>query len=244
MIGVIVLAAGEGKRMKSDRAKVLHEIGGKAMIGLVLDAARALKPQKIVVVVGNRMGQVIAYLRGSRVVFAVQTEQLGTANAVLSAQSPFSGFEGEILVLCGDMPLIRAETLREMLEYHIRINASATVLTGILEEPAQYGRIVRDSEGNFEKIVEFADGDETVRSINEVNSGTYIFDSAKLWPALIKIGSDNAQGEFYLTDILTVMKNDGGIVSAIPAEDSAELLGINSPEQLRLAEEALSNRKK
>ncbi len=242
MTGAIILAAGEGKRMKSDIAKVLHEIGGRPMVDYVIDAAKAVEPAKIVLVVGNRMDQVIARLHKSRVIFAVQEEQRGTADAVKTAQLPFSYFEGEIFVLCGDMPLVRGETLRKMLEFHRAKGSSATVMTGILDDPAQYGRIVRDSDGEFAEIVEFADGGEEIRAIKEVNSGTYVFDSVELWPALEEISSDNVQGEFYLTDVMTILKRKGKTVAAFIVDDSSELLGVNTPEQLKLAEDALMQR--
>lgn len=242
MVGAIILGAGEGKRMKSDIAKVLHEIDGKPMIEYVIEAARHTDPTKIVVVVGNRMDQVIARLHKARVIFAIQKEQRGTADAVKTAQLPFSQFDGEIMVLCGDMPLVRGTTLQKMLEFHREKDSSATVMTGILDDPAKYGRIVRDKDGNFDRIVEFADAGEDIRAIDEVNSGTYVFDSNELWPALEKISSDNAQGEFYLTDVMTVLKNKGETVAAYTVEDSSELLGVNTKEQLELAQKALEKR--
>lgn len=244
MIGAIVLAAGEGKRMRSDKAKVLHELCGKPMMDYVLETAQSLEPVKIAVVVGNRMEQVIAHLRGKRVVFCVQLEQKGTAHAVLSAQGPFVGFNGQIVVLCGDMPLIRAETLKRLLEHHISAKASASVLAGELENPAQYGRIIRDSNGDIEKIIEFSDADEEVKKIREVNSGIYIFESEKLWSALLKIGSKNAQGEFYLTDIVELFKSEGEKVAVFTAEDPTELMGINDFSQLAEAEKVLEERRR
>lgn len=242
MTGAIILAAGEGKRMKSDIAKVLHEIDGKPMVEYVIDAARSVDPAKIVLIVGNRMDQVIAKLHKSRVIFAIQEKQNGTADAVKCAQMPFTNFEGELFVLCGDMPLVRGETLQKMLLFHREKGSSATVMTGILDDPAQYGRIVRSDDGEFAEIIEYADGGDKIRAIKEVNSGTYVFDASELWPALDQISSDNAQGEFYLTDVMTVLKNKGKTVAAWTVEDSSELLGVNTPEQLRMAETALKTR--
>ncbi len=241
-VGAIILAAGEGKRMKSNIAKVLHDIDGVPMVEHVIKAARKTGPKKIVIVAGNRMEQVIACLHREKVIFAVQEEQRGTADAVKTAKLPFANFEGEILVLCGDMPLVRGETLVDMLEYHRKKGASATVMTGILDDPAKYGRIIRGENGDFDKIVEYADADENIRAIKEVNSGTYVFDFRELWPALEKISSDNAQGEFYLTDVMTVLKDKGKTVVAYTVKDSSELLGVNTKEQLVLAEEALKRR--
>ncbi|MGC9315233.1 MAG: sugar phosphate nucleotidyltransferase, partial [bacterium] len=188
------------------------------------------------------MDQVIAKLHKSRVIFAIQEKQNGTADAVKCAQMPFTNFEGELFVLCGDMPLVRGETLQKMLDFHREKGSSATVMTGILEDPAQYGRIVRSDDGEFAEIIEYADGDDKIRAIKEVNSGTYVFDASELWPALDQISSDNAQGEFYLTDVMTVLKNKGKTVAAWKVEDSSELLGVNTPEQLRMAETALKTR--
>jgi len=243
MIGVIILAAGEGKRMKSDKAKVLHEVGGTAMIDYVLAATRSLNPIKIVLVVGNKMEQVVAHLKNSRVVFCTQRAQLGTADAVLAAEPPFIGFEGRILVLCGDMPLIRTRTLQALLDHHQEKKASATVLTGILTDPAQYGRIIRDEEGNLERIVEYADADDKIRAIKEVNSGTYVFEADDLWSAIEEIDPNNAQGEFYLTDVIEILKRNGKTVAAITAKDHTELLGVNTPDELHMAEELMAMRR-
>jgi len=242
LLGVIILAAGAGKRMKSDKAKVLHRLAGRPMVDYVIETVRKLQPAKIAVVVGNRMEQVISHLKGERVIFCVQERQRGTADAVLSAHGPFMGFGGQIIVICGDTPLLRTETIEALLKHHIDKTASATVLTAVLDDPAQYGRIIRDTSGNLERIVEFADADEEIRAIAEVNSGTYIFEANDLWPALEKVDMDNMQGEFYLTDVIEVLKKENKIVAAMAAEDNAEILGINSVEQLKQAEKALAAR--
>ncbi|HHS50384.1 MAG TPA: UDP-N-acetylglucosamine pyrophosphorylase [candidate division Zixibacteria bacterium] len=239
MLGIVILAAGEGKRMKSDRAKVLVEVAGKPMIDSVLEAAKALEPDKIALVVGNRMEQVIAHLREAGVVFCAQLEQKGTADAVKCAQAPFMGWEGEILVLCGDTPFITPETLQKLLDFHRESGASATVLTAIHDDPKEYGRIVRDDDGQFIGIVEFADADDNIRGIREVNGGIYVFDAQSLWPALDKIGTGNVQGEFYLTDIFTILLDEGKKVSAIPAENPLETAGINRFEQIEEYEKML-----
>lgn len=242
MLGIVILAAGEGKRMKSDRAKVLIEVVGRPMIDSVIEAARGLDPVKIVVVVGDRMEQVIAHLKGARVVFCVQSEQRGTADAVKCAASPFDGFEGEILVLCGDTPFVTTQTLKGLVDLHREADAVATVLTAIHDDPKEYGRIVRDGEGNLDRIVEFADADVSIRAIREVNGGIYVFDSRELWSALGSIGTDNVQGEFYLTDIFTVFKNKGKKVAAVAAENPLETAGINRYEQIEQYENAFENR--
>jgi len=243
MIGAIVLAAGEGKRMLSDRAKVLVEVAGRPMIDSVLEAANALEPDKIAIVVGNRMEQVIAHLRTQRVVFCVQLEQRGTADAVKSAAAPFEGFDGDIFVLCGDTPFIRPETLKGLFEYHRSLGAAATVLTAIHDDPKEYGRILRDADGEFLSIVEFADADDSIRAIKEVNGGIYVFDSKALWPALEKIGTGNAQGEFYLTDIFEILIRENKKVAAIPAENPLETAGINRYEQIEEYERIFSGKR-
>ncbi len=242
MVGVVILAAGEGKRMKSDRAKVLVEVAGRPMIDSVIEAARAVDPAKIAVVVGDRMEQVIAHLRGEKVVFCVQVDQRGTADAVRCAAPPFDGFDGEILVLCGDTPFITARTLTKLLDFHREKGAVATLLSAVHDDPKEYGRIVRDADGAFDRIVEFADADEKIKGIREVNGGIYVFDSKSLWPALERITTDNAQGEYYLTDIFTILKNSGERVAALVADDPLETAGINRYEQIEEYEKALEGR--
>jgi len=228
--------------MKSDLAKVLHEVDGKAMIDYVIDAVRPLEPSKIAVIVGNRMEQVIAHLKNSRVVFAVQYEQRGTADAVKCGYPAFGGFEGHLLILCGDSPLIRTDTIRALYEHHLSKNASATVLTGILDDPEAYGRIIRDDNGDIERIVEFTDASPEIRAIKEVNSSTYIFNSEDLWDAIGKIDDNNKQGEFYLTDVIEVLKGEGRKVAAFNVEDSSEILGVNTKEQLAHAGNKMKER--
>jgi bifunctional UDP-N-acetylglucosamine pyrophosphorylase/glucosamine-1-phosphate N-acetyltransferase len=154
------------------------------------------------------------------------------------------GFPGKILVLCGDMPLIKIETVRKLLGYHDEKKSSATVLTGIVENPGAYGRIARDADGELDSIVEFADADEKIRGIKEVNSGCYVFESEALWSSLSEIGSENAQGEYYLPDIIKLLKNKGATVAAFPADEPDELMGVNTPEELAQAEKIISSRRK
>ena len=242
MIGVVILAAGEGKRMKSDKAKVLVEVAGKPMINSVIDTAKGLDPEKITVVVGNKMEQIIAHLRNEGLVFCVQLEQRGTADALKSALPPFDGFDGEILVLCGDTPFIKTDTLNKLLQHHKSTGAKATVLTAIHEDPKEYGRIVRDSQNNFMSIVEFADADDTIRAIKEVNGGIYVFDSSMLWPTLELINTKNTQGEYYLTDIFSILIEKGEIVSAVPVDNPIETAGINRFEQIAEYEELFTDK--
>jgi len=241
-LGVIILAAGKGKRMKSDLPKVLHEIDGRSMVSLVLDSLEPLNPRKTAVVVGNGLEQVISHLKGKQVVFCVQMEQLGTADAVKCAYPPFNNFEGDLLVLCGDTPLLKSETLAKLVEHHRRRDASATVLTSIMDDPAAYGRIVRDDNDDLSRIVEFKDADEETRNVHEVNTGTYVFKSPDIWYALEKVNNDNAQGEFYLTDAIEIFRNEGKTVAALAADNSDEVMGINTREQLEKAEKIYKSR--
>ena len=243
MLAAVILAAGQGTRMKSDLPKVLHPLGDSTLIDRVISIARSADPNKVILVVGSGMERIIAHLRSEKVIFTVQMEQRGTAHAVECASAPLTGFEGEVAVLCGDMPLIRPETLQSLLEHHREEEAAATVLTGILEDPAKYGRIVRGDGNRIERIVEFADASPEIREIKEINSGAYIFEKEKLFSAIEAIDDDNAQGEFYLPDAVEILVSRGEKVLAHPAEDSTEVMGVNTPEQLAEAERVLAERR-
>jgi bifunctional UDP-N-acetylglucosamine pyrophosphorylase/glucosamine-1-phosphate N-acetyltransferase len=238
-LAVVVLAAGDGKRMRSQRPKVLHELAGKPLLLHVLDAARSLRPSRSVVVVGKGAKEVVAaVIEGESVV--VQEPRLGTGHAVLQARRSLAGFRGDVLVLCGDVPLLRASTLTKLLQLHRRANARATVLSMIAAEPAGYGRIIRDGSGGL-RIVEHADATPEERSVDEVNTGTYCFDSVFLFEALGKLGRKNAQREYYLTDLIASAAKEGRARCHV-VEDADEGLGVNSRMDLACAEAALQER--
>jgi bifunctional UDP-N-acetylglucosamine pyrophosphorylase/glucosamine-1-phosphate N-acetyltransferase len=227
-IKAIVLAAGMGTRMKSHKAKVLHEVFFVPMLHHVLNAMAPLALQDTVIVTGHQAEDIEASLRNFKVVFARQDRQIGTANAVLAAESCCRDFSGTVLILCGDTPLIRPETLQAMVESHRGTGARMTVMTTRMAEPANYGRIVTDDSGHILKIVEEKDASPAERKIEEINAGIYCVDGPFLFKGLRKIGSDNRQGEFYLTDLVEIARAEGFAVNRHFCEDQLEVLGVNS----------------
>jgi UDP-N-acetylglucosamine diphosphorylase/glucosamine-1-phosphate N-acetyltransferase len=241
-IAAIILAAGQGTRMQSDLAKVLHPACGTTLVEHVLAAVRRAGVQRIVVVVGHQAERVEQHLSRTGVAFALQAEQLGTGHAVQQAQAALRDWEGEIVVLCGDTPLLTAGTLRALFDTHRQTQAAATVLTADLEDPTGYGRVVRGIDDSVLRIVEQKDATPEELKVHEINSGLYVFSSADLWHALTKVDADNAQREYYLTDTLEILRSEGRRVSAYRCEDPREVLGVNNPEQLREAEAVLAQR--
>ncbi len=224
----IVLAAGKGTRMKSNRCKVLHEVAGRPMIAYVLDAARTAVIDKICMIVGHRADSVRESLHGQGLTFELQEPQLGTGHAVDSARNAFTGFNGRILVLCGDIPLVKSATVKSMIDFHESAQARMTVMTAMVENPYGYGRIKRSELGLVTSIVEQKDADEYERLINEINAGVYIVESELLFDLLNRLKPNNAQGEYYLTDIIEEANKDGIAVHAYRIEDFSEASGINS----------------
>ena len=232
----IVLAAGAGTRMKSDKPKVAHEVLGKPLVGWVLDAAGEAGVDRVVTVVGHKREQVIPLVE-DRAEIVVQEQQLGTAHAVLSCADALAGFEGSLLVLSGDCPLITANTMKALIDMREANDAAVVVLTMDVPDPFGYGRIIRDADGSVARIVEQKDATPEEAAVTECNSGFYCFDAKSLFDALSQVGSDNAQGEFYLTDVLEISRRAGRAVLALAANDPNECLGINTPEQLAAVEE-------
>lgn len=237
----VILAAGKGTRMKSSLYKVLHSVCGKPMVQHVVDQVSQLEVQKLVTVVGHGAEKVQDQL-GSASEFALQTEQLGTAHAVMQAADALGNEEGTTLVICGDTPLITAETMEALLKQHEESGAKATVLTACIEEPDGYGRIVRNENGHVEKIVEHKDANEVERAIKEINTGTYCFDNKALFTSLSKVSNENVQGEYYLPDVIEILKNEGHIVSAYQTEQFDETLGVNDRVALSQAEDIMKKR--
>lgn len=232
----IVLAAGAGTRMKSDKPKVAHEVLGKPLVNWVLDAAEEAGIERLVTVVGHKREQVIPLVE-DRAEIVVQEEQRGTAHAVLSCSDALADFEGSLLVLSGDCPLITSETMKALIDMRESNDAAVVVLTMEMPDPTGYGRIIRDADGSVARIVEQKDALPEEAAVTECNSGFYCFDAKALFEALGQVGSDNAQGEFYLTDVLEISRNAGRAVLALPAKDPNECLGINTREQLAAVEE-------
>lgn len=235
----VVLAAGMGKRMNSDLPKVLHPALGRPLIHHVLGQLAPLHPERTVVVVGHRAEMVREALRGRAIRFAEQKPQLGTGHAVQMAWPELAGGPDTVLILAGDMPLIRKATLARLLERHEQEGNAVTFLSGILDDPAGYGRVIRDREGSFVKIVEEKDATQGEKAVAEVNSGIYCFARAPLQESLGMLRPENRQQEYYLTDTLSLLRNRGGRIGVELAPDSRELLGVNTPDQLLMVEEAL-----
>ena len=226
----IVLAAGAGTRMKSKKPKVAHEVLGKPLVRWVVDAAREAGVQRVVSVVGHAREQVEPLVADTQTV--VQTEQNGTAGAVAVCKDALADFDGSLVVLSGDCPLITADTIARLAAVREENDAAVVVLTMQLDDPFGYGRIVRDEQGAVARIVEQKDATPEEAAIFECNSGFYCFDARALFDALGQVGNDNAQGEFYLTDVLEICRNAGRPVLALACDDPAECLGVNSRIQL------------
>jgi UDP-N-acetylglucosamine pyrophosphorylase len=240
-LAVVILAAGQGTRMKDpSKAKVLYPVNGKPMIDYVLMRAEDLTPEKIVLIVGYRRELVIEHVQDifpdSPIEFAVQEPQLGTGHAVMQSETHLNNFSGNVLILYGDVPMLSGQTLRKLIESHANARAAATVLTADLQDPTGYGRVIRSANGALEKIVEHKDATEQERSVKEVNSGIYVFDKEKLFDALKIITPANAQGEYYLTDVIGIFRAKGLTLAAVKADKPHEILGINSLDQLKEAE--------
>jgi bifunctional UDP-N-acetylglucosamine pyrophosphorylase / glucosamine-1-phosphate N-acetyltransferase len=240
---IVVLAAGKGTRMKSTLPKLLHAAGGRTLIDHVLAVAESLNPSSVMVVVGHQPEKLIAHLEGKPgIQFVRQEPQLGTGHALLQAEPHLLGKTGTVLLLSGDVPLLRAETSRTLLAHHTNTRAAVTVLTATVSRPDGYGRIVR-KDGSISAIVEDKDASSEERALAEINSGVYAFDLAPLFGALRQIGSSNAQGEYYLPDLVRVFRARGLPVETVSLPDSAEILGVNSRKELAEVSAVLRNRK-
>lgn len=242
-LSVIILAAGKGTRMKSSKAKVLHEVFYAPMVQHVLNSVNTLDVSKTVVVVGHQKDTVQDHLNDYKVTFAEQTIQLGTGHAVLAAETALNAFSGIILILCGDTPLIRPAMLSELLKNHTKESSKVTLVTTLLDDPANYGRIISDSDGNIRSIVEHKDANEDELLVNEVNAGIYCVDKEYLFSILKKVGTDNSQSEVYLTDIVKIAVEDGLTVKTFVARDSIDVLGVNSRLELSQAQTELQLRR-
>lgn len=236
-----MLAAGQGKRMKSALPKVLHPVCGRPMVSYVLAAARAVEAERIVVVIGHGQGEVRRQLP-SEVVVAIQEQQLGTGHAVLAAASEI--LPGPMLVLPGDTPLLTGEALCALVEDHFRTQVAATVLTMELDDPTGYGRIVRDADGSLLRIVEHRDANPEELVLHEVNTSMYILPVPAALEILREVGSDNEQGEIYLTDVIAGLRSRGARVSASKVADPTLVLGVNSREELAEAERLMCLRRR
>ncbi|HEX6769066.1 MAG TPA: NTP transferase domain-containing protein, partial [Candidatus Binatia bacterium] len=236
------MAAGQGTRMKSALPKMLHPLAGRPLFLHALTTAQRLAPSRVAVVIGHGAESVRQTYEGEAVVWAIQEKQLGTGHAVLCAKSLFADFSGDLLILSGDVPLIREETLRAMVDRHRRRKAALTLLTASLERPAGYGRVIRDAAGSVTGIVEEQDATDAQRQIREVNAGVYVASSAFLFAALSTVKNDNQQGEYYLPDIVAIGLAAGKIIETVQAADAREMLGVNTREELASMEKSLRER--
>lgn len=241
MFTSVILAAGMGTRMKSKMPKVLHKVCGKPLSKWVIDASKAAGADKVCAVVGHK-AETVKEVLGDVCEFALQAEQKGTGHAVMQAIDVIKNSKGEVVILNGDTPLITAETINKAIEYHKNNGNQATVITAILDDATDYGRIVRDNDGSVLKIVEQKDASEEEKKINEVNSGMYVFDAQSLVYALDKITPNNAQGEYYLTDTLEILLSAGKKIGGYAISDNDEIRGINDRVQLNEAEKIMQKR--
>lgn len=236
----LILAAGEGKRMKSKLPKVLHKICGRSMVEHVMDALVNAGVDGFEVVVGHKAEEVRSYL-GDNITTSYQKEQLGTGHAVMCSEAFLKGKDGTVIILAGDAPLITSETISRVFEYHNNGGYSATVLTGDTDNPEGFGRIIRNESGDIEKIVEHKDASREERLIKEINSGTYCFNIKDLMEALKNIKNDNSQGEYYLTDAIEILKSSGRRVGAYKSSFT-EFMGVNTKVQLQEAGDVMRKR--
>ncbi len=238
---VIILAAGKGSRMQTSLAKVLIPIAEKPILEYVLDIAEKLHPARTIVVIGHQADQVQETFSKRGLEFVLQREQLGTGHAARQTEQVLNDFKGNVLVLCGDMPLIKTETLERLLQQHKEVAAKCSILTLKSEAKHDFGRIIRDVDGSILKIVEHRDASAQEKIVDEFNSGVYCFDKELFFKALCCLSDDNIQKEYYLTDTLEYAMKNGYPVASVQTEDTDEIFGINSPEDLKRAEKLLEN---
>ncbi len=237
----IILAAGEGKRMRSNTPKVLHKVCGKEMINHVIDNIRKSGIEEVSVVIGKGAEKVRKGTESRDIFYSVQEEQLGTGHAVMCAEEFLKGKKGSVAIFVGDGPLITEETVTKLIKYHEEEKCSATVLTSIMSNPLKYGRIIRNSKDEVEKIVEFKDCNEEEIKVNEINSGMYCVDIDTLLNTLGKLNNNNNQGEYYLTDVIEILKTEGKKVGAIAVEVE-EITAVNSKMELSVANDIMRTR--
>jgi UDP-N-acetylglucosamine diphosphorylase/glucosamine-1-phosphate N-acetyltransferase len=235
----LILAAGKGTRMKSDLAKVLHVLNGKPLLYYSLVAAKEAGADKIVAVIGHQADDVREKFANSGCIFVEQNPQLGTGHAVLQAKDLLAYYNGLTVILCGDVPLLKASTIKSLIDNHITAKAVVSVLTTIPPPPHAYGRIVKDDKGNVLKIVEHKDATEDEKKIGEINTGIYCVETKFLFEALGKVTNNNQQGEYYLTDIVEIAVREGQKVKSFIADDYIEVMGINTVSELARAEKYL-----
>ena len=240
-VAAVILAAGKGTRMKSNKSKHVHKIYGKELVKRVVETAKKAEIEDVIAVVGYKKEQVQEVL-GDTVKYAIQEEMLGTGHAVLQAENYLKNKNGKVVVLNGDAPIIRPETIKNLIQKSIDNKEYATLVTAIYDNPTGYGRIIRDIGGSVQEIVEEKDASEEQKQIQEINAGIYCFDIQELLKALKELKPDNAQGELYLTDIVKIMNKKGLKTGAITVKDNTEILGVNDRIQLEMLTKVLQKR--
>ena len=237
----LILAAGKGTRMKSELPKVIHEVNGIPMISKIIKVLEILKPEENILILGHKKEEVLKVV-GENADYVVQTEQLGTGHAVLQAKDKLKDYDGDVMILCGDTPLLREETLKELYKFHKDTDSLTTILTSIYDNPFGYGRIVKEN-GLVKAIVEEKEADAEIKKIKEVNAGVYCFKGRELFEALSKITNNNEKGEYYLTDVIGIQVGEGKQVQSYVLSDNIEILGVNSKVELAQASKVLRDRK-
>lgn len=236
----LILAAGKGTRMKSDLPKVIHKVNGIPMVKKILNELEVLGTEENILILGHKKEVVLEEL--GEVKYVVQEQQLGTGHAIMQTEELLKDYDGDVMILCGDTPLLRNETLKEMYEAHKKSGAATTILTSIYENPFGYGRIVKDGE-KVTAIIEEKEADEEIKKIKEVNAGVYCCNAKDLFAALSKVTNNNEKGEYYLTDIVGIQVAEGKAVASFILEDNEEILGVNSKVELAQAAKVLRERK-
>ncbi len=243
-LAIVILAAGKGKRMNNPNLpKVLVELKNRPLLDYVLELSTNLNPEKVVVIVGHHKEQVIDFIashKNPKFEYATQDEQLGTGHAVAQTESNLTEFDGNILILSGDVPLLSKSTTQDFINMHFENNSSASVLSSIADNPYGYGRIIRNNNGNFIRITEEKDANEQEKSIKEINSGIYLINSKLLFDSLKKISNNNSQNEYYLTDVIDILYKQNHIVKAFSIADFNEIQGVNQLTDLENLQNNLS----
>lgn len=237
----LILAAGKGTRMKSEMPKVIHKVNGIPMISKIIDVLSGLNPEENILILGHKKEEVLKVV-GEDCDYVLQIEQLGTGHAVIQAKEKLQNYDGDVMVLCGDTPLLKESTLKSLYEFHKESGAVTTILTSIYENPFGYGRIVKEN-GLVKAIVEEKEASEEIKKIKEVNAGVYCFNSKELFKALEKINNNNEKGEYYLTDVIGIQVSENKQVQSFTLEDNMEILGVNSKVELAQAGKILRDRK-
>ena len=237
----LILAAGKGTRMKSSIPKIIHKVNGVPMISKIINVLNNLNPEENILILGYKKEEVLKVV-GEDSSYVLQNEQLGTGHAVMQAKEELKDYDGDVMILCGDTPLLKSETLKALYDFHKSTNATTTILTSIYENPFGYGRIIKEN-GLVKAIVEEKEATQEIKKIKEVNAGVYCFNAKELFKALDKIDNNNEKGEYYLTDVIGIQVKENKKVQSFILEDSQEILGVNSKVELAIANQVLRERK-